>query len=229
VRVLVTSSRMPFALGMVRELADAGHEVYAADDYARSPGSHSKYLADHFVYPSARERTDDFIAAIGRIAGDAGIEAIVPAFEEAFYLAARRADLPDTTRVFTAEFGPLARLHDKAAFVELVERLGLPIPETVVASSDDELRAATERFDRWFARAAFSRGGVDLATNTGPLAGTMELGDCHPTAQAPWVVQPFVDGETVCTYSTAREGRLTSHLMYRIPRQWHHRDRKSVV
>ena len=32
VKVLVTSSRMPFALGMVRKLADAGHEVYAADD-----------------------------------------------------------------------------------------------------------------------------------------------------------------------------------------------------
>lgn len=33
-RVLVTSSRVPFALGMVRKLAAEGHEVYAADDYA---------------------------------------------------------------------------------------------------------------------------------------------------------------------------------------------------
>ena len=51
VKVLVTSSRMPFALGMVRKLAEAGHEVYAADDYELSPGSHSKYLAGHFVTP----------------------------------------------------------------------------------------------------------------------------------------------------------------------------------
>lgn len=41
-RILVTSSRMPFALGMVRKLASDGHEVYAADDYSLSPGSHSK-------------------------------------------------------------------------------------------------------------------------------------------------------------------------------------------
>ena len=35
-------------------------------------------------------------------------------------------------------------------------------------------------------------------------------------------MQPFVDGETVCTYSTVHDGRVSSHLMYRIPRQWHH-------
>ena len=50
----------------------------------------------------------------------------------------------------------------------------------------------------------------------------MEIADCHPTPRSPWIVQPFVDGETVCTYSTVRDGRVTSHLMYRIPRQWEH-------
>ena len=115
-RVLVTSSRMPFAFGMVRELADAGHEVYAADDYPRSPGSHSKYLAGHFVYPSARERTDDFIAAIGQIASDTDIEAIVPAFEEAFYLAARRADLPETAASdMTWDGEPISGMSDDDA------------------------------------------------------------------------------------------------------------------
>jgi hypothetical protein len=36
------------------------------------------------------------------------------------------------------------------------------------------------------------------------------------------VIQPFVEGETVCTYSTVHGGKVSSHLMYRIPRQWHH-------
>jgi hypothetical protein len=52
VRVLITSSRMPFALGMVRKLAAEGHAIYAADDHSLSPGNHSKYLAGHFVYRS---------------------------------------------------------------------------------------------------------------------------------------------------------------------------------
>lgn len=39
--MLITSSRMPFALGMVRKLAAEGHEIYAADDHMLSPGNHS--------------------------------------------------------------------------------------------------------------------------------------------------------------------------------------------
>jgi hypothetical protein len=92
----------------------------------------------------------------------------------------------------------------------------------VVAASDAELAEAIGRFDRYFARAAFSRGGVDLLTNTGPLAGHLDPADVHPSKQIPWLIQPFVDGETVCTYSTVHEGTVSSHLMYRIPRQWHH-------
>ncbi len=221
-KVLITSSRMPFALGMVRQLAAAGHEVYAADTYEQSSGSHSKYLSGHFVYPSARDRTEDFIAALERIIGDAGVDVIVPAFEEAFFISTQRERLSQSATIFVAPFAALARLHDKAAFEALVRRLGLPIPETVVVTSDAELAAATERFERYFGRAVFSRGGVDLLTNTGPLAGAMDPADVHPTPAAPWLIQPFVEGETVCTYSTVHSGVVSSHLMYRIPRQWHH-------
>ena len=221
-RVLVTSSRMPFALGMVRKLAAAGHDVYAADDYALSPGSHSKYLEGHFVYPSPRKATGAFVDELERIIQTNEIEVVVPAFEEAFYISTRLDRLAATATIFTAPFASLARLHDKVAFQRLVTSLGLPVPETVVATSEAELAEAVGRFDRYFARAAFSRGGVTLLSNTGPLAGSMQIGDCHPTAQSPWLVQAFVDGETVCTYSTVHGGRVSSHLMYRIPRQWHH-------
>ncbi len=213
---------MPFALGMVRELASAGHEVYAADDYGLAPGSHSKYLAGHFTYPSPRTETEAFVDEVERIVAEAEVSVIVPAFEEAFYLSTRHQRLSAAATLFTAPFASLARLHDKAAFQRLVSELGLPIPETVVATSDAELAEAIARFDRYFARAAFSRGGVTLLTNTGPLAGALDVSQVHPTPQSPWLVQAFVDGETVCTYSTVHEGRISSHLMYRIPRQWHH-------
>jgi predicted ATP-grasp superfamily ATP-dependent carboligase len=222
VRILVTSSRMPFALAMVRKLADAGHEVYAADDTELAPGSHSKYLRDHFVTASPREATEQFVGDVERIAGERSIDIVLPAFEEAFYLATQHERIDQVTRLFTPPFATLARLHDKATFQRLATRLGLPTPETLVATSDEELRAALERFPRYFARAAFSRGGVSLLTNSGPLAGTVEISDCAPTRASPWLVQEFVDGPTVCTYSTVQDGHVTAHCMYRIPRQWKH-------
>ena len=89
-------------------------------------------------------------------------------------------------------------------------------------TSRDELREATGRLGSYFARAAFSRGGICCLTNTGPLAGWLDMDEVHPTPASPWLVQPFVEGETVCTYSTAHRGRVSSHLMYRIPRQRKH-------
>lgn len=221
-RILVTSSRMPFALGMVRKLASDGHEVYAADDYSLSPGSHSKYLSGHFVYPSPRSDTAGFVGEIEQIAQDHGIDVIVPAFEEVFYLSTQLERVSQFAKVFASPFSTLVRLHDKGAFGQLVTQLGLPIPQTVIASDDEELREATQTVGKYFARAAFSRGGVSCLTNTGPLAGALNIDDIHPTPESPWLVQPFVEGETVCSYSTAHEGRVTSHLLYRIPRQWKH-------
>jgi glutathione synthase/RimK-type ligase-like ATP-grasp enzyme len=213
---------MPFALGMVRKLASEGHRVYAADDQSLSPGNHSRYLAGRFVYPSPRHDTAGFFTELERIAREHEIDVIVPTFEEAFYISTQLPRLSRVTEVFASPFRTLARLHDKGAFGRLVARLGLPIPDTVVVSSGEELRDATGRLERYFARAVFSRGGVCCLTNTGPLAGALDMDEVHPTPESPWLVQAFVEGETVCTYSTVHRGRVSSHLMYRIPRQRKH-------
>ena len=81
---------------------------------------------------------------------------------------------------------------------------------------------AIAEFPQFFARAAFSRGGVALLTNTGPLAGQVAVEDCHPSTDQPWLVQEFESGPMVCTYSTLHDGAVTAHCTYRAPHQWEH-------
>ncbi len=221
-RALVTSSRNTFALDIIRKLGGGGHYAVAADTYAGAIGSHSKYLSAHVVTASPRFETDRFIADVCRIVTEHEIDTIIPTFEEVFYLAARIDDLPEGVRLFAGGFDKLAQLHDKGSFQRLVERAGVPIPETVVVSDEDELHAAIARFPQFFARAVFSRGGVGLLTNTGPLAGKMDVADCHPTADQPWLVQPFTDGPMICTYSIIVDGRVTAQCTYSAPEQWAH-------
>lgn len=221
-RILVTSSRNTFALDLIRKFGSAGHYVVAADTFAGAMGSHSRFLAAHEVTASPRFATDQFIEDVNRIVAAHQIDTIIPTFEEAFYLAARMADLPEGVRLFTGRFGALAQLHDKGSFQRLVERAGVPIPETAVVSSEEELHEAIERFPQFFARAVYSRGGVGLLTNTGPLAGKMAVEDCHPTAEQPWLVQPFTDGPMICTYSVIVDGRVTAQCTYSAPEQWAH-------
>lgn len=220
--VLVTSSRMPFALDIVRKLAEQGHTVFAADAYDAAPGSHSRYLAGHFTYASPDQDPPRFVVDVERIVADQGISLLVPAFEEAFFLSTAHERLSARTRLYCERFPVLARLHDKSAFQRLAQELDLPTPQTVVARSPRELQAAIERFPRYFARAAFSRGGVALLTNSGPLAGRVPVADCRPTERSPWLVQEFVDGPMVCSYSTLHDGKVTAHCCYRAPRQWRH-------
>jgi predicted ATP-grasp superfamily ATP-dependent carboligase len=222
VRLLITSSRMPFALDAIRKLGERGHEVYASDSYEDSPGSHSRFLAGHFVTASPSGDPEGFAADVERIARENEIELVLPMFEEVFYLAAEHERISAVTRLYAPPFRTLAQVHDKGSFQELCEKLAIRTPPTVVAESDDELREAIAVFPRYFARAAFSRGGVALLTNTGPLAGHLAVEDVHPTEASPWLVQEFVDGPMHCTYSALDDGEVASHMSYRAPRQWEH-------
>ncbi len=221
-RILVTSARMPFALAVMRRLCQAGHEVFSSDTYAAAPGNHSRYVTAHTVTASPRGATERFVEQVSDFCVEHGVELILPTWEEAFYLATQRERLEQVASLYTPPFETLARVHDKHSFEQLVERLGIPVPDGVTVRSDEELREAVGRWPRYFGRGVYSRGGVTLLTNTGPLAGRVRLEDVHPTPDAPWLVQEFVDGPMVCTYSTLHGGRVTGHCTYRAPRQYHH-------
>jgi glutathione synthase/RimK-type ligase-like ATP-grasp enzyme len=222
VKVLITSSRMPFALDVIRKLGERGHDVFACDSYAASPGSHSRYLSGRFTTASASEDPQQFASDVERIADVNEIELVIPMFEEVFYLAAHHERLSAVTRLYAPPFRTLAQVHDKGTFQELCDRLKIRTPHTVLAHTREELNEAIERFPEYFARAAFSRGGVGLLTNTGPLAGQLSPDDCHPTEANPWLVQEFVGGPMHCTYSALHDGKVASHMSYRAPRQWEH-------
>lgn len=213
-RVLITSVRLPFGLDMVRKFGEGGHEVYTAETFTTAPGSHSKFVKEDLLVPSPTYETLAFIDRLKEIIRSRSIELLVPCFEEAFYIAAHLGEISELTGVFLSPIDTLKRLHNKASFVALTQELGIPIPRTTVVRSQDELRQAMQDYENFFARAVFSRGGVELFTDTGPLAGKIKLEDCHPTQENPWLVQDFVRGKDICSYSTAHHGKIVAHSCY---------------
>lgn len=151
-----------------------------------------------------------------------GIDLLVPAFEEAFYLAKHRDRFDPLTHLFTSDFDTLSRLHDKACFMELAGELGLYAPRFLVAESPAELAAATREIGTFMARPVYSRGGLDLYTNTGELAGALALEDCHPTRENPWLVTEFLHGTDFCSMSICHHGRIAAHASYVHPRTFDH-------
>jgi predicted ATP-grasp superfamily ATP-dependent carboligase len=213
---------MPFAVDEIRKLGEAGHAVYAADTFHNAPGSHSAEVTERLIVPKPRQETLAFVGAVADLCVAKGIDVLIPMFEEVFYLSRHREQLEALTEPFFPPFDVLARLHDKASFVALCQEIGVPIPRTITATSQDELRSAVKEFPQYFARAAYSRGGVELLTNTGVLAGAVDIGEIVPTPENPWVVQAFVEGVDLCSFNVVQQGRVVAHCTYEHPKTIEH-------
>jgi predicted ATP-grasp superfamily ATP-dependent carboligase len=222
VNLLVTSSRMPFALDEIRKFGRRGHRVFAADSFPAAPGSHSRYVAAHMIVAPPQRAPMRFLSEVKQIIQHRAVDVVVPCFEEAFYLARHLPELSAVTHLFTSIFDVLSRLHSKWQFNRLAGELGIDAPETLLVESDVELDAALRAWPRYVARPAWSRGGLHILTNVAPLAGAVARASCRPTPQRPWIVQPYVDGIDLCTFSVANHGRVTVHCSYVHPIEIEH-------
>ena len=212
---------MPFALDAIRKLGERVTRSTPPTATRRRPAA-TPSTSPATSSPPRRRATERFVADVERIAAENEIELVLPMFEEVFYLAAQHERLSEVTTLYAPPFRTLAQVHDKGTFQELCEKLGIRTPQTVVAQRDDELREAIGRFPRYFARAAFSRGGVGPAHQHRPAGRPRRGRGLPPDRGSPWLVQEFVDGPMQCTYTPLHGGRVASHMSYRAPRQWEH-------
>ena len=220
--ILITSSRMPFALDEIRKFGQAGHSVYAADTFKTSPGSHSKAVKESLLTAQPRQETLKFLEDLKQIIQEKSIDLLIPMFEEVFYISKHLEEFTPLTSVFASPFDTLFRFHDKSQFLALCAELNIRAPRTTTATSLEELKSAVKEYDEYFARAVFSRGGVELLTNTGPLAGAVNIEECRPTAENPFLVQEFNHGLDMCSFSVAQHGRLALHCTYVHPKTIEH-------
>lgn len=219
-RVLMTSARLPFAVDEIHKLgSELDYYVIATDTFKQSPGMHSKGVAKRVVTEPPTQQPDAFVQDVIRTIDDNQVEWLLPMFEEVFYLAANREKIQEGRDVslFFPELDALLQVNDKSTFADLCTRLELPVAETIVCTTPEEFVAATKRWEHWFARATYGRGGLDVITNYGPLAGETAVEDIVPTEDDPWLVQQFLVGTDRCSWSIAHEGEVVLHSCYEHP------------
>ena len=221
-RFLVTSSRMPVAIDQIRKLGRRGHHVVAADTFDAAPGGHSRYAHLSGRVASPRFATARFVEDVATIIREERIDVVLPAFEEGFFLAEHRERLPPSARLFCPPVETLLALHDKVRFAAMARDLGVRVPSEIVVTSEGDLPAALREYPRYIAKPAFSRGGVELFSNVDALASARRPRRCVPTRKHPWLVQEYVGGFDVCTYSIAHRGRIRAHTTYVHPREIEH-------
>jgi predicted ATP-grasp superfamily ATP-dependent carboligase len=220
--ILITSSRAPVALELIRAFGRAGHSVYATDSMRWTVGSHSRYLAQHILTPPPRYDSAGFAAALQQVIARAQIDWLIPTSEEVFFVARYYAQLAAHTRIFTEPLDLLDSLHHKHQFQLRCAALGIRTPRTALVRDTAELRAALQCFPAYLLKPAYSRFATQIITNCGPRAGQIALERCRPTPAQPWLVQQYIHGDSICSYSTLHSGHVTAHCAYATPRKVNH-------
>lgn len=215
--ILLTSSRAPVTLDLIRAFGQAGHRVYATDTTPWTPGSGSRHLTQHIVTHPPRQQPARFIRMLQTIIETHRIDLLVPTCEEVFYIAGAYAELAQQTGVYCEPLDRLSSWHNKWQFQQRAAALGLRTPRTVRVCSAAELAAQLPDFPYYLIKPVFSRFGQQVITNCGPAAGQLTLDRCQPTPRQPWLLQEFIDGEPLSSYSTLHQGHVTTHCTYRTP------------
>jgi predicted ATP-grasp superfamily ATP-dependent carboligase len=207
-RILLTGARAPVTLDLARAFHAAGHTVFVADSLPWPLCRGSKAVAGRFLLPSPNRHPAQFIDTLAGLIQQHHLDWLIPTCEEIYFVAMGRDTLRRHCAVFTDALTTLHQLHSKWAFIEQARQLGLPVPPTARLTSPEETRAQLGQavvlkpvYSRFSAQVVICpRRADELPAAVSP--------------QRPWVVQQFVPGRLLCTYSLAHAGRLTAHAAY---------------
>jgi predicted ATP-grasp superfamily ATP-dependent carboligase len=208
--VLILGGRAPVALDHARRFARQGWKACVADSIPFKGTAWSRYVHQGVRIPSPRSEPREFAKALARTASEHRIDLLLPTCEEVFYVSRYRTTFPRELTVATDDFEKLTMLHSKLEFTRLAAGCGAKVPETCSVSSLHEARDWA-RGRAVVLKPEFSRFGVYVRIYpSGIPADAPELAE-----HGRWVVQEFCEGEELCSYSVAVNGRLTAHMAYR--------------
>lgn len=207
--VLILGGRSPVAADHARRFASQGWTVHVGDSIACRISGWSQAVQSTVALASPRFDPAAFIAGLSRAVRRHAIDLIVPTCEEVFYLSRYRRALPPSCRVLADDFDKLRTLHSKSEFLQLADTCGGDPPPSVLVRSIGEARDWANGAPVVL-KPEFSRFGVHVRLYPDGIPG-----DAPALADmGRWIAQHYRQGQEVCSYSVADQGRLLAHAVY---------------
>lgn len=202
---LITLGRLPKGLELARSLAAVGCRVLVAEPWSWHLTRLSKDVAaSHRVAAPAFDAAAWRVDMVNLIARK-NVDLVVPVSEEILHVATLHGQVPDGVRIFAPPPDRLLALHDKLDFMASAAKLGLPVPQTFSLESPEA--AAYAQSHDFIVKPTLSSAGKGLAIHS--------AGSALPSLGEPGLVQAFLPGEELSTFSIAHEGRVIGTVAYR--------------
>ena len=144
--VLVLDANQRSALAIIRSLGRRGLSIVAGDPAANPLGSASRYAAASIRYPDPASAPGQFIRQVTDFADCLAIETIIPATDLTTMLLVSQSNLSKNVHLAAPPAESYEALTDKARLLTLASRLGIAVPETLIAQSETAIIDAARDF-----------------------------------------------------------------------------------
>jgi len=129
--VLVTDGHFRKTLAVVRSLGFKGIDVTVGERTFLNTSFFSKYCSRRLVYPSPRQRPDQFIEFLLNEIKKNHYECVFPMEEETLLLLAKyRSEISRYTYFLSPDLEKIEFVRDKGSLMRFAEAHGIPIPQT---------------------------------------------------------------------------------------------------
>jgi len=214
--ILISGGKMTKALQLARSFHRAGHRVVLVETAKyRLTGHRFSRAVDRF-YTVPAPQDDTYVQALLDIVRTEGVDVYVPVCSPVSSRAdaAAKKVLSAYCEVLHPDEDAVARLDDKYEFALTAQALGLPVPDTHLVTAPQQV--ADFDFDGRDGTYVLKSIAYDpehrldltplprpTRSQTAAFAATKPI-----SADNPWILQEFVDGQEYCTHATVREGRV---------------------
>jgi CelD/BcsL family acetyltransferase involved in cellulose biosynthesis/predicted ATP-grasp superfamily ATP-dependent carboligase len=220
-RVLVTDGDNRAALAVVRSLGRAGHTVIVGEKRSPSLAQTSRYCAHRLNYPDPVKTPDVFVEYVAGYARSNPIDAILPVSDiTTLLLTAERGRLAATCAIPFAPAATIQRAADKIDMLQTAQRLGVPVPHTVIVPSPFEVPDHDLGYPvvikPWRSRIRVATGWVSTSVSYARTAAELEHDlASRPAHEFPVMLQERIIGSGIGVFACYHHGKTVALFSHR--------------
>jgi predicted ATP-grasp superfamily ATP-dependent carboligase len=205
--ILITLGRLPKCLDIARSFHKLGWRVIVAEPFAWHLTRMSNVVAKTFRLTAPNTNREKYLSELTDIIQREKVSLVVPVSEEILHVSFLRKCLPEGVTLYAMPSALLLRLHNKRTFIDVCREIGVSAPETALLAEEraSEIAAAGD----YISKPIFSCSGRGVTFH--------QRGDTLPAVDpaAPMIVQRWVKGNVLSTFSIARSGVVLTTVVYR--------------
>ena len=219
-KVLVTDGENRATLAITRALGRLGHHVIVGDHRTDSLAQASRYCRTRVAYPDPVGDSDGFLETVARLTRDHQVDVLIPVADiTTFLVTSHRQQF--TCAIPYADAAVVARAANKVDVLRTAERIGVPVPASVVVENPREIPPVDHLgyplvIKPWQSRIRTAQGwastSVSYADSPDHLARDLAA---RPAHEFPVLLQERLVGPGVGVFACVHDGRPVATFSHR--------------